>query len=76
MRRIRREMASVYADAREGRISTSDATRLVYILTSIARVVEGPDLDTRVAEIERKLQQAHPQQLPASEPVYDPEDDA
>jgi hypothetical protein len=36
----RREMARVYRDARTARADTADASRLVYMLTSIAKMFE------------------------------------
>lgn len=38
-RDLRREMASVYRDARAGRIEASEATRLIYCLREIARIM-------------------------------------
>ena len=40
MRLVRREMGRVYRDARSGRIPTSEATRLTYILVALARTME------------------------------------
>lgn len=40
VRGIRREMARVYADARNGLLEASEATRLTYILTCLLKVVE------------------------------------
>lgn len=37
---IRREMASVYREARAGIIDTSEAGRLAYILTGIGKLIE------------------------------------
>ena len=45
----RREMARVYRDARSGATDTQDASRLVYILTSIAKMlaIGGAIIDVR-----------------------------
>jgi hypothetical protein len=45
----RREMARVYRDARSGATDTQDASRLVYILTSIAKMlaIGGTIIDVR-----------------------------
>jgi hypothetical protein len=40
LRLVRREMGRVYRDARSGRIPTSEATRLTYILVALARTME------------------------------------
>jgi hypothetical protein len=52
---IRREMARVYRDARTATTDTADASRLVYILTSIAKMIEIGQFEQRLAEIERRL---------------------
>jgi hypothetical protein len=49
---VRREMASVYRQAKAGKIPVQDATRLVYILTAIAKVIEAGDLARRVELLE------------------------
>lgn len=49
----RREMARVYRDARTGQTSTADASRLVYMLTSIAKMIEIGQLEQRLAALER-----------------------
>lgn len=50
---VRREMSAVYADAREGRIPTGDASRLVYVLGQIAGVIEGESVEARIAALEK-----------------------
>jgi len=52
---IRREMARVYRDARTATTDTAVASRLVYILTSIAKMIEMGQLEKRMTELERKL---------------------
>ncbi len=49
---VRREMASVYRQAKAGKIPVQDATRLVYILTAIGKVIEAGDLARRVELLE------------------------
>ena len=49
----RREMARVYRDARTGQAETADASRLVYMLTSIAKLIETGQLEERLNELER-----------------------
>ena len=45
-------MAALFWDARRGRLPTQDASRLTFILSSIARVIEGSSLEQRMAELE------------------------
>ena len=50
----RREMARVYRDARTGQAETADASRLVYMLTSIAKMIEVGQLEERLNALEEK----------------------
>lgn len=49
----RREMARVYRDARTAATDTADASRLVYMLTSIAKMIEIGQLEERLTALER-----------------------
>ena len=55
LRRVRLEMVRIYREARQGNLESQEATRLVFILQSIARLIEGGDFEERLGEIERKL---------------------
>ena len=48
----RREMARVYRDARTGVADTANASRLVYMLTSIAKMIEIGQLEQRLTILE------------------------
>ena len=48
----RAEMAAVYREARNGRIELGDATRLVYVLAQIARVLELSEIERRLDRLE------------------------
>jgi hypothetical protein len=48
----RREMARVYRDARTGMTDTANASRLVYMLTSIAKMIEIGQLEQRLTILE------------------------
>ena len=48
----RREMARVYRDARTGMTDTANASRLVYMLTSIAKMIEIGQLEQRLPILE------------------------
>lgn len=50
----RREMARVYRDARYATTDTADASRLVYMLTSIAKMIEIGQLEQRLNALEEK----------------------
>ena len=52
---VRREMASVYREARGGRMDTSEAGRLAYILTGIGKLIEATDIERRLVQMERKF---------------------
>jgi hypothetical protein len=52
---VRREMASVYREARAGRMDTSEAGRLAYILTGIGKLIEATEIEKRLAQMERTL---------------------
>lgn len=52
---VRREMATIYREARAGTIDISDAGRLAYVLTGIGKLIEAEQIETRLAELERKL---------------------
>lgn len=49
----RREMAKVYRDARYARTDTADASRLVYMLATIAKMIEIGQLENRIAALEK-----------------------
>lgn len=52
VRHVREEMARLYREARCGRITTFDATRLAYLLTEIRRCIVDHDFEQRLAALE------------------------
>jgi hypothetical protein len=52
---VRREMTRVYREARTGKLETPEATRLAFILQSIARLIEGGDFEKRLNDMEQRL---------------------
>jgi len=52
---VRREMASVYREARAGRMDASEAGRLAYILTGIGKLIEATEIEKRLSQMERTL---------------------
>lgn len=50
---VRREMARVYRAMKARTLDTQDGTRLVYVLTQIAKLHEAVDIARRLDELER-----------------------
>jgi hypothetical protein len=50
--RVRRELARVYGDCRAGRMAWGDGTKAAHVLSCIARILEGAELEARVAKLE------------------------
>ncbi len=48
----RREMARVYREAKTAKLDMADASRLVYMLTSIAKMIELGQLEQRITQLE------------------------
>ena len=51
---IRREMAKIYREARSGLIDNQDATKQVWILSAIGKVVVESDLEKRIEALENQ----------------------
>jgi len=51
---VRREMAKVYRESRSEVIDPAIGTKLVFMLQSIGRVIEGSDLEKRIEVLESK----------------------
>lgn len=51
---VRKEMASVYADARCGRIPSQDATRLVYCLVALSNTIRDHEIEQRIEKLEEQ----------------------
>ena len=52
--RCRREVARLYAEARQGKLDAQTATRLASIVALAARMIEGAELEERIAKLERQ----------------------
>ena len=52
---VRREMATIYREARSGVIDVSDAGRLAYVLTGIGKLIEVEQVEQRLIDLERRL---------------------
>lgn len=55
VRECRRELAKVYVDAKSGRMETQTATRLCYLLTSLAAMIRDGELEDRVRALESQI---------------------
>lgn len=51
---VRLEMATVYRGMKSGSIETSDGTKLVYVLSAIAKAIEVHDIEHRIELLENK----------------------
>lgn len=49
---VRREMASIYREARTGKMNVSDAGKLAYVLTSIGKLIEVEAIERRITALE------------------------
>ena len=52
---VRREMATIYREARAGTADIGDVGRLAYVLTGIGKMIEMELIEKRLAQLERKL---------------------
>lgn len=52
MRDVKREIAGLYWSARRDQIATADASRLCFLLVSLAKVIEGTEIEARIAALE------------------------
>ncbi|MGD9509158.1 MAG: hypothetical protein AB7I59_05440 [Geminicoccaceae bacterium] len=50
--RVRREASRLYRDARQGRLSSADASRLASVLALIAALLRDGELEERLAALE------------------------
>ncbi len=55
MQDVKREMAKVYREARSGMLDVADGSKLVYMLGTIGKVIEGSDLEQRVEVLENGI---------------------
>jgi hypothetical protein len=53
------ELARLYRRAERGQISTADASRLAYILTSLGKVIEASVIETRLTALEAIANENH-----------------
>jgi hypothetical protein len=51
---IRREMGRIYREARSEKLPTGEASRLVFMLASIGRIIADSDLERRIQQLEER----------------------
>jgi hypothetical protein len=66
---VRREAARVYREARGGRLDTSEASKLSFMLQGLAKMIEAGQIERRIEALEND---EHPA-LPAPDDVTDVE---
>lgn len=49
---VRREMATIYREARAGKLDISDAGKLAYVLTGIGKLIEVEAIERRITALE------------------------
>lgn len=52
--RCRKELASLYRDARQGHISAQQAAKLAYLLNILAGMIESQEVEARLEKLERR----------------------
>jgi hypothetical protein len=57
LRAVRLEMVRVYREGRAGHLDTKDMARFVFVLQAIGKVLEASDLESRLATIEKALEE-------------------
>jgi hypothetical protein len=55
--RVRRELTKIYRQGRDGERDVGDSSKLANILALIARILEGTELEKRVAALEAAKEQ-------------------
>ncbi len=58
---VRREAARVYREARTGKLDTSEASKLSFMLQGVAKMIEAGQIERRIEALEN----GHPARLPA-----------
>jgi hypothetical protein len=48
-------MVRVYREARQGQLDMPDASRLVFMLTAIGRLIESSELEQRLEKVEAQM---------------------
>lgn len=59
LRDVQRQIATIYWDARRGRIEAATATKLTYVLGRLADVIGDGEIEKRLGELEARLVATH-----------------
>lgn len=51
---VKREMAKVYRESRSQLLDPAEATKFVWILQTVGKVIEGSDFEKRIEALEQK----------------------
>ncbi|MCA1977634.1 MAG: hypothetical protein LDL19_00200 [Thiobacillus sp.] len=51
---VKMELARLYRQTKAGKVATSDASRLAFILNSLGRVIADAELEQRVQQLEQQ----------------------
>ena len=51
---VKQEMATVYKQARSGIVEVADATKFVWMLQAVGKIIETSDLEKRIEILEKK----------------------
>ena len=54
MQDVKREMAKVYRESRSQLLDPADATKLVWMLQAVGKVIEDTDLEKRIEALEQQ----------------------
>lgn len=52
---VKMELARLYRQTKAGKVATSDASRLAFILNSLGRVIVDADLEQRIQQLEQSI---------------------
>ena len=55
LERVRREMARLYVEGKQGRRDVQDVSRLANVLALIGRMIEGGELERRLEALEARV---------------------
>ncbi|KVW94402.1 hypothetical protein ABW22_13035 [Thiobacillus denitrificans] len=53
---LKAELGRLYRQAKSGKVATSDASRLAFILNSLGRVIVDAELEQRIQQLEQQLE--------------------
>lgn len=59
LRDVRLEMAHVYRELDSGRMASQDATRRVYVLDAIGKIITVAEIEQRLGELEAQQENGH-----------------